>query len=441
VFISSKVLLVYGVLISSIFGSTTALAANCPVLPNVSHYQQTQQWLELLEQWLPQQSNCLRSSRYFSLIGAAQLNLGQLSTAQLSLERALLLDADNGSAMLDYSQVLFNQGQLFAAIDLNQQLQRRADLPSYLSALLQERATAWQSLTRRHSTELAISGGYNSNLNNAPDLQTLEVTIDGQPGHLTLSERSQEIGGAQSNIILTQRYDWSSAERQQQLSLTLDGRRSHDTDSDLQRVTAQYISRSQQYNGTIEWDGRVNYVHFGGKALYSDSEIGSRFDWNGDGNHSCRPLLKGRLTYRHFYQDDNSDGAILALGGGFNCNLGNGLLSMSLEQVENIAIRERAGDDRRGPRLELQWQQPLLRGQFSSALQLSYNQDSAGYSTLLNNNEKRHILFSKLQFNYRQPIHKDLAWTLAASVGEQRSNLELFEQQSRRLDLGLEWRF
>lgn len=429
------------IVLLALVSSGYTVAANCPPLPDINQYNQASQWQQLLNTWLPEQKNCLRNSRYFSTIGAAQLNLGQFSEALLSLERALLLDADNGSAMIDYTQALFQNGKLFAAIDLNQQLQQRTDLPEHLLPLLNERAQAWQALTRRHITELAITTGYNSNLNNAPDLQTLDVTLNGQQGRLALSDRSKEVGGGQANMILAQRYEWFSAEQLQSVSLTFDGRRSQDTRSDQQRITAQYINRRVKEQGVFEWDGRINYVHFGGKALYSDTEVGSQFEWNQQGNTACRPLIKGRFTYRHFYQDDANDGVLIKAGGGVRCAIGEGLLSFTLEHTENIALKQRAGDNRRGPSAELLWQQPLFAGVMSSGLQLNYSLDSQGYSSLLNNNEKRHILYGKWQFNYRQPINKTMAWTVAASVTQQRSNLELFQQKSHRLDMGLEWRF
>ena len=50
---------------------------------------------------------CLESSEYFALYGQAQLNNGQLSGALEALERALLIDPNNGAAGIDYAQALF----------------------------------------------------------------------------------------------------------------------------------------------------------------------------------------------------------------------------------------------------------------------------------------------------------------------------------------------
>ncbi|MBL6904401.1 MAG: tetratricopeptide repeat protein, partial [Pseudomonadales bacterium] len=85
------------------------------------------------------QSRCLRSSEYYALLGAAQLNSGQLDVASESLERALLLDPKNGSAQIDYAEALFAAGQLFPALQLNETILGREDLPAALRETLTQR--------------------------------------------------------------------------------------------------------------------------------------------------------------------------------------------------------------------------------------------------------------------------------------------------------------
>ena len=70
------------------------------------------------------QASCLRSSEYYALLGAAQLNSAQLESASESLERALLLDPNNGAAQIDFASALFASGQLFPALQLNERATR-----------------------------------------------------------------------------------------------------------------------------------------------------------------------------------------------------------------------------------------------------------------------------------------------------------------------------
>jgi tetratricopeptide (TPR) repeat protein len=72
-----------------------------------------------ISQLLPE---CLESSEFFALYGAAQLNSSDLAGALESLERALLLNPGNGAAAIDYAQALFEVGQLFTALEMNQRL-------------------------------------------------------------------------------------------------------------------------------------------------------------------------------------------------------------------------------------------------------------------------------------------------------------------------------
>ena len=71
------------------------------------------QWAALATSLADLQSRCLRSSEYYALLGAAQLNSGKLDVASESLERALLLDPTNGAAQIDYAEALYAAGQLF----------------------------------------------------------------------------------------------------------------------------------------------------------------------------------------------------------------------------------------------------------------------------------------------------------------------------------------
>ena len=89
--------------------------------------------LKQISELLPE---CLESSEFFAVYGAAQLNGSDLEGALESLERALLLNPENGAAAIDYSQALFEVGQLFTALEMNQRLIGRQDLPEGLLRLV-----------------------------------------------------------------------------------------------------------------------------------------------------------------------------------------------------------------------------------------------------------------------------------------------------------------
>ena len=88
----------------------------------------------------------------------------RLPEAIESLERALLLDPDNGVAMVDYAQALLEDGQLFAALQANR-LVLVDDTPDGLVTQLEDRQRDWGSLTRQTSYQIDLVGGFDDNLN------------------------------------------------------------------------------------------------------------------------------------------------------------------------------------------------------------------------------------------------------------------------------------
>ena len=76
-----------------------------------------------------------------------------------SLERALLLRPDNGAANIDYAQALYNEGQLFPALEINESLINRDDIPSQLMEGLVARQARWRAATSDHSVRLDLVGG------------------------------------------------------------------------------------------------------------------------------------------------------------------------------------------------------------------------------------------------------------------------------------------
>ena len=135
----------------ALFGPLPSFAQDCPDLAPYIAGQQSRgqiEWLQVAGELIGFQQQCLESSEYFALIGAAWLNGGLLSEAVEALERALLLDAENGAAQIDYAEALYRQGQLFPAIELNEQLLARTDLPANLRPALERRRDEWQAVTR-----------------------------------------------------------------------------------------------------------------------------------------------------------------------------------------------------------------------------------------------------------------------------------------------------
>ena len=131
--------------------------------------------------------DCYENSEYFSLLGSAQIQMGDLLRALENLERSLLLDPQNGSAAVDYAEVLFRQGQVISALEINNQLSERDDLPEGMSELIAERSRLWRPFTVQYVGGLGLSFGHDNNLNSAPIGERLTLTLSGKPISLEVS--------------------------------------------------------------------------------------------------------------------------------------------------------------------------------------------------------------------------------------------------------------
>ncbi len=425
-------------ILSTGFINQAVHASSCPTLPNTSANFTFGQWQQIHSQLQPLQAQCLRNSRYYSVLGAAQLNLQLNEQALLSLERALLLDETNGEAIVDYTQALFNSGQLFAALELNEQLLQRTDIPTSLKTFLHQRDSTWQQLTRVRFSEISWNTGYNSNLNNAPDLELLDVTVNGQAGVLVLDEKSKAISGTQQRLQFKHFYQKNTAESTQQLVLSFEDRLSRDTPSNHLRASVlyQYSFLADTHITTLS--GSYDHNNFGGKALYSDSELSTRYTLLGN---TCQPSVQATINYRRFHQHESADAALFQLNAGVLCNLEAGLLNLSFTHTLNHELQQRAGGNRQHWALQAQWQQPLSDGQFSSLLKLERSKDNKGYSDLLQNNAVRVVDQVSAVFDYSQAINENWAANATLSYNQYNSNLALFSMNGHKLEFGLRYRF
>ena len=74
----------------------------------------------------------------------------------------------NGSALFDYGQALFELGELFTALEVNEQLLQRDDLPTDIKNAAISRGIRWRGLTRENFFRVSALAGYDNNLNSAP---------------------------------------------------------------------------------------------------------------------------------------------------------------------------------------------------------------------------------------------------------------------------------
>ena len=433
-----------------------ACAATSPVLaqtcPDLSQYYPgaSPNWPAVDARLAPLLEQCLTNSEYFALRGAAELNTGQLSEALESLERALLLEPNNGAAQIDYALALFEAGQLFAALEINQRLLGREDLPGNLQPGLRQRQREWRRLTRQTERQVDVLAGYDNNLNGAPTGDQLTLTLSGEPVLLELNPEFQPVSGPFTNLRAGARFRQLTPSAQHNISGDVRGRISEDTNSDILQFGARYSFIRPDANHAFQLQAGVNHLFFGGSELFTASDLGAVYQPAGD--DSCRPEFTFAVQHQHFHNQAQLDALESRITAGGICRqpaLGNqqgtqriaftmGLLSN--DNVEN----GRPGGDRQGWQLNFDWQHPLWNGSLRTQLNHTRLKDSKGYSPVLANNAERWQNRSFILFQYREAIQvfgRDSTLMVNLYHQQQRSNIELFRNTDTTAEVGFSFRF
>lgn len=421
--------------------------ASCPDLSPFYGIEGTDNWSELESQLAAIKLNCLDSTEFFALHGAAQLYSGKVLESLESLERALLLDPNNGSAQIDYAQALFQQGQLFMALEVNERLLVREDLPESLQPALRERQDAWRALTRQRSFQLDALGGYDNNLNGAPSPDQIVLTLSGEAIPLALDSDFRPIHGPYLNLRGSGRYRTLSADHQQNWASEVRARTSEDSGSNLIQFTGRYSFIKPEDDHSWQINSGISHLNFGGSGLFSGVDSSVRYQ--SSSKYRCKPYYDLAFQYQHYHQQDFLNGVESKLSTGLNCPLGpasgNQRVSLEAGLLDNQALRSaRLGGDRRGWQLKADWQMPVGRGLVRAQANHIRFDDIDGYSELIANGAERQLERSFLLVQYRRPLgllgsNSSLLVNLYRQI--QTSNIEFFRTANTSAEIGLSWSF
>lgn len=414
--------------------------ADCPPLQDYYPANDTQ-WPQAEQQLGILMPECLLSAEYFALYGAALLNTGQIAPALEALERALLLEPDNGSARVDYAQALYLAGQLFPALEVNSALLQRADLPPSLTAMLQERQQSWQSQTRSRGLQVEVATGYDNNLNGAPSRSDFTLTLSGEQIALTLDPEFQPVSGPYLNLRLNGFYQRLTPERNHDLLFSLRNRISEHRDSDLLQFDWRYGLTLPEAG--YQWDLMAGTSHllYGGSPLYTVTELRARRRANGEG---CRPQYEAAAQHQWYHGQELVAGVEASATAGLECPLAGEtqLVGIEIGPLMNLAVRDkRPGADRKGWKLRLSWQWRLGTGLLSSQLNYARLNDEVGYSDLLAGGAKRQIESRVFRLQYTRPLQENLVFLFNFTHQDQGSNIGPFESRGTAADLGISYNF
>ena len=438
-------------LVLAIFPPIAAQAQECPDLSPYFAGQETRgqvEWLQVageLESFLLQ---CLDSSEYFALIGAARLNAGLLPEAVEALERALLLNPENGAAQIDFAEALYRQGQLFPAIELNKQVLQRPDVPANLRPALELRQEEWRGLTRDTSFRGDFLLGYDSNLNGAPDPGQVTLTIAGENVLLALGEEFEAMSGPYTNLGLTASHRRLEPGHQHNYTAGIQGRVSDDRSTDLLQLDGRYNFLRPRRTQSWQIDSGVRSLAFGGSALFTAADVQVRYSISP--LFTCRPFFDASAQYQLFHNQNWLNAFDTRLGGGFACPLGNetaslGTLSIETALLDSQKIKfDRPGGDRGGWQVAANWQYPLPQGLFRAVINHTRLEDGDSYSPLLDAGAPRWVNRSYLLLQYRRGmLFNGAPGDLLINFYHQQqdSNIGLFDTSDTTFEIGFSFGF
>ncbi|MFL2873146.1 MAG: tetratricopeptide repeat protein, partial [Pseudohongiellaceae bacterium] len=352
-------------------------------------------------------AECYTNSEYFGLLGAAYLRLGDLLRALESIERALLLDPGNGSAAVDFAEVLYRQGQLISAIEINSQLLSRSDLPEDLREAISARQSRWQRATNQKSLSLGTSLGYDNNLNSAPIADRLALTLSGNPVLLDVSSEFRAAGAAYGRVNAAGTLFSTGLAVNSRLSGSITGRFSEESDYDLIQGSVRYRLNDARdvprWNTTLGLDRLV----WGGNTVFSSATLRAGFLLKDFG--ACRIYPRIAMQYQKYEVQDLLSGYEYSLGAGSECDITLGgvknRIGFEVGSLRNRAgYSRRLGGDRRGWQGNLFWQRAVGSGQLVGQYQYTKFDDEESYSLLFNNGAKRRENLHSVYLSYTAPL-------------------------------------
>ena len=432
----------------------TAVACLLPSLPSFAcqdfsdFYRAIDDEFQLVEsQLLPLLEECSENSEYFSLLGTVQLRSGDFFAALENLERALLLNPDNGSALVDYAEVLFQQGQVSSAVEINAQLLSREDLPADLVQAIADRQRRWRSLMSETSSILGVSVGYDNNLNSAPMGRQLALTLSGQSVVLDVSPEFLAAGGTYANLAAGIARTSAGRDISSRVSGQVRGRFGENSSYEVLQASSQFAFT--QSGDNPRWNAALGFDHlnYGGNDIFSSSTI--RASYLARQGKACGIYPRLAIQYQHFHTQESLSGIESSLGVGVDCRLPIGKtvnrLAVEVSALTNRALKgSRLGQDRNGWQVNLAWRRQLGPGQASAQYSFTDLNDDEGYSPIFDDGARRHESLSSVYLQYAVPTRRlGAAAQIVTSISyyNQDSTVGLFRTQGANVEIGINWGF
>jgi hypothetical protein len=291
-----------------------------------------------------------------------------------------------------------------------------------------------------------MSGGYDNNLNGAPDAQAVTLTLSGEPIFLTLNEQFRAVSGPFLNARILGQHQRLAPGLQHIFLGQMRGRHSRDANSDVVQIIGRYSRLESNGRKSWQWGAGVNHLLFAGQSLFTGTDASARLQLGYV--KRCRTYLSGALQHQAWHQQRLLDGLEVKASLGGICHLrGDSSHRVNIEGslIHNAGFDDnRLGENRNGWQFSLTWQKDVARGQLQAQLNHTQISDQDGYSPLLKNNARRKINRNSVLLQYREKLNWSIPDTnVVVNIyhQDQQSNLGLFETQDTSIEIGLSLAF
>jgi hypothetical protein len=402
-------------------------------------------------------SGCLDQPRFLAVLGALLLEEGKGAQAAVWLERSLMLDPSNLGAQADLAMAMASSGDLSLLQALLKEWRDRSDVPpalrSRLEALLEggykkpfpairfglpAPSASWAT-----QGEISLMAGRETNLDRAPSLTELTLTIPDGPIVLPVDGRPRRGGarvGALSyqvayvpNESLAVRAGFGALARQSPENTETDWRQNHaQVSAHLQsapwRATAEL--GFAWVNGRLGEPYRQKRKAWGIERVIDACQV--RFAAEGE----------RRLQEQSRQLNANYKGRSLS----FQCqsDLSKRVISLSVRKgVDEPSSTERPGGRQEASGRQLQIASPAWAGsRMQATWRVHKATDSEGYSDLLDNGAIRRTRLTQWVLEATLPLPgPGLQLVIEHQATKQTSNLPLFGFDARSTYLGLLYRW
>lgn len=385
--------------------------------------------------------SCQDRADYFAYQGLLLLSLKRPQQAALALEKALLLNPDLAGTQLDYAQALGEMGERDSAISLVGEVARRPDIPLPLQEWLADQLGVWEGNNWLVDWSMEVLAGAESNLNSAPGIQFLTLTLPGGSVPVQLADSDRVAGGAVRTTLL------GSAARAVGSGLVLfsgeistrNSPAASDTNQSIVSANAAYFH--PLLDGQIGVRTGQTRLSIGGEPSYTSTGLGLIYQLPLQfAPTGCTTNLGYGFENRDFPRATFQAGRYAGPRAWLYCRSDLWEVNVLLQDGDERARdTDRLGGDQRRSDITLGLSRKLGANTLSLWAQRGRDTDQLGYSPLLGG-QARSVDRLAARVSYEHFLADQ--WSLVGYLEKtlQKSNIELFRMQNEALYFGVRFR-